>query len=292
MPVDDVDAPFNQPYSKYTTVELNNFMYSYKPNSSLAGTFQYSNLGYALLGWGIGLAEDGHNDFGMLTTKVITEPLQMVDTAVNLTPEKAARMLPTFLAPSNNSSQPTQVPPMKWDKSSILAASDGLKSTLADMVKFVEANMAATGPPDSAASKKVNIAAMPELNIAMKMAQKWRTGYNTGERRGVGLGWGIEQWSTKSGNSSLLWHSGSTYGSSAFAAFNSQLEIGIVVLANQGRGKQWSPEEIGFAVVDRWFNQALTGALQKANGSVMLLGSCRLGLLIFGASMLSMLLVA
>jgi hypothetical protein len=49
----------------------------------------------------------------------------------------------------------------------------------------------------------------------------------------------------------------------AFAVFMSQLNIGIVVLASQGQAKQWSPEEIGFAVVDWWFNQALTGRLAE-----------------------------
>jgi CubicO group peptidase (beta-lactamase class C family) len=211
--VDDADAPFVQPYAIYGVADLNKFMYGYKPSSAPNGTFKYSNLGYGMLGWAIELVEDGSEGYTDLVTEVIAGPLKMPDTVAYLSPEKKQRMMPTFLAPSGNSPKPIQVQPIPWD-SSVLTAADGLKSTLPDMINFVQANMAATGPPDSAALQKINVLNFPLLEASMKKAQEWRVGYNLGEQRGVGLGWGIEKWSTKSGNSSLIWHSGSTYGSS------------------------------------------------------------------------------
>jgi hypothetical protein len=75
--------------------------------------------------------------------------------------------------------------------------------------------------------------------------------------------------------------------SSAIVAFNSQLEVGMVLLANHGRGKDWSPEEIGLEIVDRWFlhyDTTAAGNIDKANASEDTLGRCTLWL--FVATML------
>lgn len=204
---------------------------------------------------------------------IVTRQLGLADTRANLTPrERDELMLPTYLGDDGNRTTGSKLPevePMVWDNSALTPAM-GLKSTLKDMVKWVRVNMAAAGAPEASKEFGPLLGKLPELSIAMQRAQEWQVGYNPGETRGVGFGWGLEQWSGTRGNSTLVWHAGSTYGSSAFVAFNADMETGVVVLANQGRGKDWAPEELGYGVVDRWFTWQQAGATAEAAGAAPL----------------------
>ena len=207
---------------------------------------------------------------------IITRPLGLSATRAHLTEqERTQLMLPTYLGDDGNATTGSlaQVLPMPWDNSALTPAM-GLKSTLKDMVRWVRANMAAAGAPEASKEFAAVLGKAPKLAEALRRAQEWQVGYNPGETRGVGFGWGLEQWSGKDGNSTLVWHAGSTYGSSAFAAFNARMETGVVVLANQGRGSAWAPMELGYAVVDRWFTwqagaNGTTAAAEASGGAAL-----------------------
>ena len=93
----------------------------------------------------------------------------------------------------------------------------------------------------------VQVKLTDRLSTAMQIAHDFQTPYSASSRDdwGVGIGWDVETWSALRANSTLIWRAGNTYGCSAFIAMNAHLQKGFVLLANQGAGENWSPENIG-----------------------------------------------
>jgi serine-type D-Ala-D-Ala carboxypeptidase/endopeptidase len=155
VPLDDPAAPRLNPYGAYSKKLLSEFISSYKPDPDVpVGTYQQSMLGYGLLGYALTYAKNASYD--QLLKRIITGPLQMIDTVVNLTPEQQGRVLPEYLGmnrtlldstargSSVNTYQSEVVPLMQWQHQTLVGA-EGLKSSLNDMVMFARANLAAGG---------------------------------------------------------------------------------------------------------------------------------------------------
>lgn len=51
--VDAIDAPFERPYSRYTTEDLLAFMDGFQLPPGALGTYNYSDVGYGMLGWAL-----------------------------------------------------------------------------------------------------------------------------------------------------------------------------------------------------------------------------------------------
>ena len=90
-----------------------------------------------------------------------------------------------------------------------LAGAGALRSTAADMAKFVAANLA---PPEG------------KLGEALKLAQQVRA--DNDDSVAMGLGWHI----TKASNT--VWHNGQTGGYHSFVGFIPEKKFGVIVLAN------------------------------------------------------------
>ena len=85
----DPEDPAN-PYADYTVEGLYAFLSSHELDCDIGDTVEYSNLGYRLLGHALALREG--TDFETLIVERILEPLQMPDTAVELTPALPERL--------------------------------------------------------------------------------------------------------------------------------------------------------------------------------------------------------
>ena len=85
----DPENPAN-PYADYTVEDLNAFLSSHELDRDIGDTVEYSNVGYRLLGHTLALREG--TDFETLIAERILEPLQMPDTAVELTPALRERL--------------------------------------------------------------------------------------------------------------------------------------------------------------------------------------------------------
>ena len=196
----DPEDPAN-PYADYTVDDLYAFLSSHELDRDIGETAEYSNVGYGLLGHALALREG--TDFETLVVERILEPLQMPDTAVELTPALRERLAAGHdgrLEPAAN-----------WDLPA-LGGAGALRSTVNDLLTFLEANL---GLRESSLGEAMELARMPQRrDHALGMD--------------IGLGWIIAE----EGDRQLVWHNGATGGYASFIGFDVEAGEGIVVLSN------------------------------------------------------------
>ncbi len=192
--------PLN-PYADYTVEKMNAFLSDYKLTRNIGEKYEYSNLGAGLLGHVLALR--GGKDYETLVATRICKPLGMTSTSIALTAEMKER-----LAPGHDQSL-TEV--KNWDLPT-LAGAGALRSTVNDMLRFVEANMS-----------KIK----SSLEDAMAVQQVTRNSAGTPDMS-MGLGW------HKLGKfgGELIWHNGQTGGYHSFIGFDKKRGVGVVVLSN------------------------------------------------------------
>jgi D-alanyl-D-alanine-carboxypeptidase/D-alanyl-D-alanine-endopeptidase len=166
---------------------------------------KYSNLGAGLLG--NALARAGGQSYEDLVRDRICAPLGMGDTVVTLTGEQAAR-LATGHTRRGRPVAPFQLP--------ALVGAGGLRSTAADLLRFLEANLDPARTPLAS-----------QLERAQQPRFQRRGGW------GVGLGWMIARPPRAAGP--VLWHNGGTSGFRSFVALDRGAGTAVVVLSNTAR---------------------------------------------------------
>lgn len=203
------------PYVDYTVENLYSFLTSYELTRAPGERYEYSNLGIGLLGHALALRA-GVSYEALLQERVLS-PLGMSDTRIVLTPGMQSRLATGFNAMGE--------PVSTWEFSS-LAAAGALRSTIADMLKFLSANL------DSAHGS---------LGAVMATARRAR---QQSDRPGnsIGLAWNIvDLFGTK-----VTWHNGGTGGYRAFIGLDEPRGRGVVILTNS----TISPDDIGFHLLE------------------------------------------
>ena len=196
----DPEDPAN-PYADYTVDDLYAFLSSHELGRDIGDAVEYSNVGYGLLGHALAVGEG--TDFETLIRERILEPLQMSDTAVELTPSLRDRLATGHdgrLRPTAN-----------WDLAA-LAGAGALRSTVNDLLTFLEANL---GRRESPLREAMDFARMPrreEPALGMDIA----------------LGWIIAE----EGGREFVWHNGATGGYASFIGFDPGAGEGVVILSN------------------------------------------------------------
>jgi CubicO group peptidase (beta-lactamase class C family) len=129
MPSNFIPAKSNNPYIDYTEKELYEYISGFKLLQEIGSRYEYSNLGYLLLGR---LLEQAYGKpYETLVTGIITGPLGMPDTRIALSEDQKARF-----AQAHTDVYPTSA----WDFA--LPGAGALRSTTADMLRFLAANLA------------------------------------------------------------------------------------------------------------------------------------------------------
>jgi CubicO group peptidase (beta-lactamase class C family) len=151
----------------------------------------------------------------------ICRPLGLTDTTVQLTPEQQARLVPGH--------SPKGEPVSNWDFDA-LAGAGALRSTVQDMLLFLEANLRPDATP---------------LAPVLERAQK---GHFTRLTDEVGLGWQILQ--TVEGPV-VHWHNGGTGGYTSFIGFDRGNQVAVALLSNTGdaAAMDQSLDTIGFEIL-------------------------------------------
>jgi CubicO group peptidase (beta-lactamase class C family) len=203
MPDNFHPADSANPYADYTVEQLFAFLATAKLAREPGAGFEYSNLGAGLLGQA--LARRAGFDWPTLVTTQIARPLAMSSTMVALTDDARARFAQGYADGD---------PAKPWDLPA-LAGAGALRSTAADLVMFVKAELAASRDPKS------------RLARAMALTQKPQRDIGTGPPGKVGLAWHINP-------DGVIWHNGQTGGFHAFVGFHPSLQVGVVLLANGG----------------------------------------------------------
>ncbi len=213
----DPEDPAN-PYSDYAVEDLYDFLSSHRLDRDIGATVEYSNLGYGLLGHALALREG--TDFETLMVERILNPLQMSDTSIELTPDLRDRMAPghdMWLRPAAN-----------WDLP-VLGGAGALRSTVNDLLTFLEANL---GLSESPLRQAMELARVPQQrDPALGMD--------------IGLGWII----ASEGEREFVWHNGATGGYASFIGFDANAGEGIVILSNS----QQSVDNLAYRLFTRNF---------------------------------------
>jgi CubicO group peptidase (beta-lactamase class C family) len=209
------------PYADYTVAQMYEFLSSYELTRDIGSKYEYSNLGFGLLGHALALRAG--TDYETLVKTRILTPLKMTSTTITLTPQLRAR-----LAHGHNAAL-SPVP--NWDIAT-LSGAGALRSTTTDMLKFLAANIGLTPSPLAPAMKAMLQVRQPTGNPNLEVALAWHILKKDGDE--------------------IIWHNGATGGYHSFMGFNPRTKTGIVVLSNSTN----DIDDIGRHLLDTRFELA------------------------------------
>jgi D-alanyl-D-alanine-carboxypeptidase/D-alanyl-D-alanine-endopeptidase len=215
LPTNFAPANAANPYADYTVENLNAFLASHQLARDPGASFEYSNLGMGVLG-AILAHRAGMTYEQLVHTRILT-PLGMTMTSITLTPTMEASLAHGHGADGS--------PAAMWDLPT-LAGAGALRSTMTDMLKFLDANV---GEPKT------------DLERAMRDAQKPR--FPLPPTSQIGLGW--ISFPTSTGNM-IAFHDGGTGGYGAIIGVDQTRSVGLVILAN----RTGVPEDIALHLID------------------------------------------
>ena len=168
--------------------------------------FAYSNLGGALLG--LALAWRAGCGYETLVRERVCDPLGMVDTRIEVPTADRPRL-------AQGHSWWRARPVSAWDLDG-LAGAGGLRSTVADMLRFLRANLGAA-----------------PAGLAQAVELTHRTRVQASKRVALGLGWVVAP--RGMAGSAMYWHNGGTGGFRSFVGLVEASGTAVVALANSGR---------------------------------------------------------
>jgi len=200
LPRQPPDLPSGMRYNQYLYTQ---FLQNWRPDKPIGSTYLYSNFGFALLGYVLENRE--HMTYEALLRRDLFSPLGMSSTGVTV----PASLLPRLAQGYAANGQP--VPPTQ---NNIWPGGGAIKSSAADMARFLEANLGVRGSA--------------ELTAAMQLAE---TGYfHVNDKLTLGLGW---QRVPGARGSLIIDKNGGLSGFSSYIGFVPEKKLGIVILANK-----------------------------------------------------------
>jgi serine-type D-Ala-D-Ala carboxypeptidase/endopeptidase len=203
------------PYAAFTVGRLERAVRETRPQGPPGEKIRYSNFGFGLLGHVLALRAG--RDYEQLVRERICDPLGLRDTSVSIGPESAKR----FAQGHSRRGKPVR----HWDLPT-LAGAGALRSTLADLLCFVELQLCAPSTP---------------LGVAARSTHEPRA------KRGIleqCLGWASLP--LRGSSLRMCWHNGGTGGFRSFTGFVAERRAGVVVLSNCAR----SVDAIGFRILE------------------------------------------
>jgi serine-type D-Ala-D-Ala carboxypeptidase/endopeptidase len=215
-PSNDGPLAGSSPVADYTLDQMYDFLSGYRLTRAPGSTYEYSNYGFALLG-NLLVRRAGRADYEALLSERIARPLGMDSTRIELTPEMRSRLA----APHSSYDVETR----NWHALT-LAGAGAILSTANDLLTFLAANM---GTTDTELRPALQLANTPQ-----RPGEMWTLAY-------IGLGWNLPV-----SGSGIHYHGGGHPGYTAFLAWDSERQIGVVVLMNVYEGPS---ERIAFPLL-------------------------------------------
>lgn len=202
MPRDEAPDPLN-PYAHYDAATFEAAIDDARARRDPGTLYEYSNLAVAILGYSM-MHVNGASTFDEVLRERITGPLQMLDTAVVLSDELRGRLAP----PHDGDGMPAHV----WDLS-MMAGAGGIRSSIDDMLKFAQLQLA---PGDSP--------------LAAAVALQQRVHYRQDAGLVLGLGWHFAR------DGVSCWHNGQTGGYHAYLGVVPSTGHAVCILTNTSAG--------------------------------------------------------
>jgi D-alanyl-D-alanine-carboxypeptidase/D-alanyl-D-alanine-endopeptidase len=190
--------PLN-PYADYTPQLLYEFLGTQTLRLIPNAGFLYSNLGMGLLGHALSLRYG--KTYEQMITELVTTPLGLNDTRIDLTENQRKR-----LTPGHDGDGKTV---HNWDFNA-LAGAGALRSTATDLLRYVQAQL---DPPE-------------KLKPAIELQHMERR--KIGAFGAIALAWIIKP------DGKIYWHNGGTAGYTTYVSFSPERKTGVVVLVNNG----------------------------------------------------------
>ncbi len=238
---DNPHAPDGRnPFAGYDTADLYAFMKSWGVAKSPYAAFVYSNLGFGLLGQA--LASRAGVSYASLVNR-IAEPLGMHDTRIDLPDEQRGRLIQGY-----NS---LHAPERLVDRGA-LAPAGGIRSTAADMLRYLTANL----HPET-------VSHINGLREAFEVQHTLRAPIAPGES--IALAWAYA--------GGIYRHNGGTAGYTSDALFSPKGDYAVVVLTNAGPDLFQFADVLGAHIVQRLTGQraiSLNSAVVPAGGGGVL----------------------
>jgi len=202
----DPKDPSN-PYADYDSTRLYEFLRAHGVAKPALPEFLYSNLGFGLLGQA--LANHAHTDYPALLKRSVLNPFGMRETAITLDADQQRR----FIQGHDADCRPVPA----WDLTA-LAGAGGLRSTAADMLRYLEANLRQRATDAETTSDGRRLAA------ALARSQTLQADADGTLK--IGYAWMYDA------ATETYQHSGATGGYSSFAFFSPKRNYAGIVLAN------------------------------------------------------------
>jgi D-alanyl-D-alanine-carboxypeptidase/D-alanyl-D-alanine-endopeptidase len=241
LPFFPSDIPLNDPgaaeriVAGYQTAKVYEFVSHYQLTRDIGSKWEYSNLGFALLG--DALARRAGTDYESLLKARITGPLGMKSTSISLSPEMRSRLAAGYDVDLKSAPE--------VDMPAFVAAGC-LHSTANDLLLLLEAFM--------------NYKTSPLAPAMQEMLSPRRPGPGFQQA----LGWWIV--SLGAADPGFIFHGGQTSGFSSAIAFDPRTRTGVVVLSNNTRddgGLAWHLMRPNFPLADSASQKALQDEARK-----------------------------
>lgn len=182
----------------------------------------------------------------------ICDPLDLTDTRITLSEEQQSRIAP----PHTSRGQPAH----NWDMPAF-AGAGGLRGTIEDLLKFLDANMMADDSSMSAAMQtchEVRTSAFPQQESLTRLTARILNvnALPNSYHQGMALGWYAGH--LVSTNQQVHWHHGATGGYRSFVGFVKETNTGVAVLTNSGPSmidgffSTTSTDHLGFRILEKF----------------------------------------
>ena len=190
------------PYADYTEADLLDFIKNFTATRARNAQYEYSNIGFGLLGYALVRAAKAESFDALLTERVL-KPLAMTSTTAD-----ASKFADRLVQPHDANLRPT--PP--WVLPLVHAGAGAIRSTAGDMGRYVEA---VATLKDSTLSKAIGLATTTR-----------ETG--PGRINPIGLAW----MSIPFAGRRFMNHDGGTFGSSSSLMVDRDAREGVFIIAN------------------------------------------------------------
>jgi CubicO group peptidase (beta-lactamase class C family) len=199
------------PYAGYNEADLLASVRKVKLQSPPGTKSLYSNFGVTLLGYL--LSSKAGCSYETLVWREVCLPLGMKDTTTAPDRAQEPRVAQGYRAVLRCGPLLLALRSAPWFKGNPLSGAGGLRSTAADMLKYLQANMHPGGGP-----------------LEQALRQSHEPLFKEDERISFGMNWIRSP--DKALGQTLIWHNGGTGGFCSFLGFTADGRFGVLVLAN------------------------------------------------------------
>lgn len=190
------------PYADYTEQDLLDFLKGFTPTRVRNAQYEYSNIGFGLLGYALVRAAKATSFEALLNARIL-QPLNMSNTSSD-----PSRFIERLTQPHDANGRPTPA----WDLPIAHAAAGAIRSTAGDMGRYIEAIAGLKASPMAGA-----------ISLATTTREQGPNRINP-----IGLAWMRLPFDKRE----ILNHDGGTFGSSSSLMVDRAAKEGVFIVAN------------------------------------------------------------